>query len=201
MNSEVLDWLRTAPLESEELGEVCAVLAERISAHCLDNDGVVPPSIFSSCLALGSVRPAVEVITILEDFKGRSCILKRRDAGEGGEGWGGKYHVIGQIARLTDDPDKILARITEEIYGEGHKPLTFDSLDFVGVAAYRVEERSYVTWSLVYLHRVTSLKELDGEWREFSDFDDEDILHFHPKLLRWMDDICQSEEGPQLTFL
>lgn len=175
----------------KELVEGLDLIAEKLHEYRLTHQGFIPLEIYPQTLAIGAVYTCMEVVVKVEEDGKTSYLMKYRDP-ETEHGWGGLYHIIGTAVRITDWPADIINRLSEEIFGAGGK-IYWRDLEKIGDALYD-ESPTRLTLAPTPIFLLTidrsHIKDLAGEWREYSDFDDPSIIPYHRKTLEWIN------EGP-----
>jgi len=179
--SAMLERLETADLAS--LAPVFGLLARRVRDHRLANNGYVPKEVFIHCLAIGGIYPCVELV-IESRFSGRIALKKRAP----NEDFAGQFHIVGVAGRITDGPDEIFDRLSQEVWGKGNHLLSQDNAILTGVEIHDEPERGgVVCWTLVYSITVDDedMSSFVGEWKWFDDPRDPSIVAHQRETLSW----------------
>lgn len=198
-----MKWARTTPLE--KMNPVLWTVAQRLNASRKKNAGFTPRSIFKSCLSIGGVFSAFEVIISVTDKTGKPIGIALKKRTEDDHGWTGKYHVPGVVVRKGDNHHQLLDRLVSEIYGptkekndSRHVRATIDraqvfrklsTASSVGMAVYSIKERAASATGILMelVIRQEAVDHFHGEWKVFSQkqFGSHQIIDFHRKVLVW----------------
>jgi hypothetical protein len=181
--SKVVDFLKKAPLE--ELAPICEVLAERFNAHRMETGGVVPLSLYPFVVGIGGIYVCYEVV--IKTPAGYA--LKMRDAGNGEQGWHGQYHIPGVAWRPQGDTfEKVMGRLSREIYGDDAVSFSLNDLEFAGVVVHYQPERLTDCKTMMFLLPCDKVPK--GDWKIFSgdELKNETIVNHHRNTLAWISD-------------
>lgn len=166
-SNEVVNFIKEAELS--ELGEVAAALADSAFKWRIAHEGKVPPEVFTPFITIGGSYPCYEIIVAITDREGRhqGYAVKKRGVGE--QGWQGLFHITGTSGYFGISPEKILARLTVEIFGVHHQPLKSQDLKVAGVTvAYesdRLADAHTLCWVLEVPSENFNIQHLSGIWK------------------------------------
>lgn len=199
----IMKWAKSVPLE--KMADPLSIIARRVNARRKNNQGFTPEPIFESCLSIGGVFPAVELLISVVDLKGKTIGVALKKRGEGDHDWTGKYHIPGVVMRKGDTYSFVLDRLMDEMYGsvkakkgkhnsqiKSRDTATFAALKAaspVHIHMYYVKERGADCLSILLEIFIQSdaLSHFKGTWKVFSSskIDSPQIIGIHQKLLAW----------------
>lgn len=177
-------WLITRGLSLiplSKMGSIFAQLLARVNAHRAVNKGFVPREIFPFVLGMGGKDVCFEIV--IKSPEG--YLLKKRGTGE--QGWQGEYQIIG--TSFTTSISDAFGRLSREAFGdEPEYVFRPEKLEFVGVEIHEEKERGGINcFTLVWIFDIShaQAKSLVGDWKEFAQTDDEQIIGHHQNTLAW----------------
>ncbi len=178
--NELLKFVETTELK--DLAEVFAILAKRTYEHRKNNNGFVPREIFASCIGLGGGYLCAEIVVEVE---GKGYALKKRN-NSNEESWENQYQIPGCAVRITDNQEKVFARLSDEIFGKEIIDLE-NQISYLGCEIHDEPERLATCWTLMYKLTIQekNLNQLSGEWKIFQNTDNARIIDHHRNTLKW----------------
>jgi hypothetical protein len=178
---DIIEWMTIQPITA--MVSVFESLAKKTNSYRLQHEGCVPKEIFPLCLAIGGSYPCVEIIVKIDE----RIAFKRRSNTD--QGWNGLFHIPGVVVRNNDNWERILERLSVEIFGSDGKIITFNDLRLIGNGVGFTKERSASGMTVIYLFDYSgSLKDFTGEWKYFDELNEAQVVDHHVDLMKWFYD-------------
>jgi hypothetical protein len=186
MKKMIIDFIEKCPVKDMEW--LLDAVAERINTEKEKNKDIIPLNLFPKTLQIYGAYHSVEIIVKIVDDKNRMVGYAFKKRKKNNHGYRGQYHFIGTTSRRHDTPQKIINRLSKEIWGNYN--LKWNQLIAIGTQIRWEEYRQCTAFVSVFGLIMTKdeFRDLAGKWKIFPSEEikgSPDIIDLHRGMISW----------------